>query len=73
MKYKTPVRTCIIVRCHKFILNKRWLSSAGSKTKRVLTRAALEGSSDWLRGLKRMYYYCRLVPAGSAFLTKLFR
>jgi hypothetical protein len=40
--------------------------SLGFKKRTCFLKIALEGSSDWLRGL---YYYCgRLVPAGSAFL-----
>ena len=47
-----------------------FLSSAGfQETKRVLTRAAIEGSSDWLRGLKECIIIGRLIPAGSAFLN----
>ena len=47
-----------------------FLSAAGfQETKRVLTKAALEGSSDWLRGLKECIILGRLIPAGSAFLN----
>ena len=47
-----------------------FLSAAGfQETKRVLTKAAIEGSSDWLRGLKECIIIGRLIPAGSAFLN----
>ena len=47
-----------------------FLSSAGfQETKRVLTKAAIEGSSDWLRGLKECIIVGRLIPAGSTFLN----
>ena len=47
-----------------------FLSSAGfQETKRVLTKAAIEGSSDWLRGLKECVIIGRISPAGSAFLN----
>jgi hypothetical protein len=47
-----------------------FLSSAGfQETKKVLTRAALEGSSDWLRGLKECIIVGRIIPAGSTFLN----
>lgn len=47
-----------------------FLSAAGfQETKRVLTKAAIEGSCDWLRGLKECIIVGRLIPAGSAFLN----
>ena len=47
-----------------------FLSAAGfQETKKVLTKAALEGNSDWLRGLKECIMVGRLIPAGSAFLN----
>jgi hypothetical protein len=47
-----------------------FLSAAGfQETKRVLTKAALEGTTDWLRGLKECVIIGRLIPAGSAFLN----
>nr|YP_009545354.1 hypothetical protein [Mallomonas splendens]AYO28508.1 hypothetical protein [Mallomonas splendens] len=47
-----------------------FLSAAGfQETKRVLTKAALEGSTDWLRGLKECIIVGRLIPAGSTFLN----
>ncbi len=47
-----------------------FLSSAGfQETKRVLTKAAMEGSVDWLRGLKECVIIGRVIPAGSTFLN----
>ena len=47
-----------------------FLSSAGfQETRRVLTKAAIEGTSDWLRGLKECVIIGRLIPAGSSFLN----
>jgi DNA-directed RNA polymerase subunit beta' len=38
-----------------------------TKTTRVLTEAAIEGKSDWLRGLKENVIIGRLIPAGTGF------
>ena len=47
-----------------------FLSAAGfQETKKVLTRAAIEGATDWLRGLKECIIIGRLIPAVSAFLN----
>ena len=47
-----------------------FLSAAGfQETKRVLSKAALEGSRDWLRGLKECVIVGRMIPAGSTFLN----
>ena len=47
-----------------------FLSAAGfQETKRILAKAAIEGSQDWLRGLKECIIVGRLIPAGSAFLN----
>jgi DNA-directed RNA polymerase subunit beta' len=47
-----------------------FLSAAGfQETKRMLAKAAIEGSTDWLRGLKECIIIGRLIPAGSAFLN----
>lgn len=47
-----------------------FLSAAGfQETKRVLSKAAIEGNTDWLRGLKECVIIGRLIPAGSAFLN----
>jgi DNA-directed RNA polymerase subunit beta' len=39
------------------------------ETTRVLTEAAIEGKSDWLRGLKENVIIGRLIPAGTGFGT----
>jgi len=39
------------------------------ETTRVLTEAAIEGKSDWLRGLKENVIIGRLIPAGTGFNT----
>jgi len=69
--YKTPNFEPILLSATTSSLSKDgFLSSAGfQETKRVLTKAALEGSSDWLRGLKECIIIGRLIPAGSAFLN----
>jgi hypothetical protein len=47
-----------------------FLSAAGfQQTKKVLAKAAVEGTTDWLRGLKECVIIGRLIPAGSAFLN----
>jgi DNA-directed RNA polymerase subunit beta' len=47
-----------------------FLSAAGfQETKRILAKAAIEGSTDWLRGLKECIIVGRLIPAGSTFLN----
>ena len=37
------------------------------ETTRVLTRAAIQGKTDWLRGLKENAITGRLIPAGTGF------
>ncbi|MEO0374428.1 MAG: hypothetical protein AAF329_07290, partial [Cyanobacteria bacterium P01_A01_bin.17] len=39
------------------------------ETTRVLTEAAIQGKSDWLRGLKENVIIGRLIPAGTGFNT----
>jgi hypothetical protein len=47
-----------------------FLSAAGfQETKKILTKAAIEGTTDWLRGLKECVIIGRLIPAGSAFFN----
>jgi DNA-directed RNA polymerase subunit beta' len=47
-----------------------FLSAAGfQETRKILTKAAVEGSTDWLRGLKESIMSGRMIPAGSAFLN----
>ena len=53
----------------KASLNTDSFVSAASfqETTRVLTEAAIEGKSDWLRGLKENVIIGRLIPAGTGF------
>ena len=71
LNYKTPKYEPILLSATNSSLSKDgFLSAAGfQETKRVLTKAAIEGSSDWLRGLKECVIIGRLIPAGSAFLN----
>jgi len=71
VNYKTPKYEPILLSATNSSLSKDgFLSAAGfQETKRVLTKAAIEGSSDWLRGLKECVIIGRLIPAGSAFLN----
>jgi len=71
LSYKLPTFEPILRSATNSSLNKDgFLSAAGfQETKRVLTKAAIEGSCDWLRGLKECIIIGRLIPAGSAFLN----
>jgi hypothetical protein len=71
VNYKTPKYEPLLLSATNSSLSKDgFLSAAGfQETKRVLTKAAIEGSSDWLRGLKECVIIGRLIPAGSAFLN----
>ena len=71
LNYKMPKYEPILLSATNSSLSKDgFLSAAGfQETKRVLTKAAIEGSSDWLRGLKECVIIGRLIPAGSAFLN----
>ncbi len=68
---KTPKYEPILMSTTNSSLNKDgFLSAAGfQETKRMLSKAAIEGSTDWLRGLKECIIIGRLIPAGSAFLN----
>jgi len=70
-KYKTPQYEPLFLSTTNSSLSKDgFLSAAGfQETKRVLTKATIEGTSDWLRGLKECVIIGRLIPAGSAFLN----
>lgn len=70
-QYKAPKYQPLLLSATNSSLSKDgFLSAAGfQETKRVLTKAAIEGSSDWLRGLKECIIIGRLIPAGSAFLN----
>ena len=69
--YKTPKYEPILMSATNASLSKDgFLSASGfQETKRILTKAAIEGSSDWLRGLKECIIIGRLIPAGSSFLN----
>ena len=71
INYKTPKYEPILMSATNSSLSKDgFLSSAGfQETKRILAKAAVEGSSDWLRGLKECIIVGRLIPAGSSFLN----
>lgn len=71
VKRKLPVYEPVLLSATNSALNKDgFLSSAGfQETKKVLTKAAVEGTSDWLRSLKESVIIGRLIPAGSAFLN----
>jgi DNA-directed RNA polymerase subunit beta' len=65
-----PVQyTPILMGITKASLNTDSFISAASfqETTRVLTEAAIEGKSDWLRGLKENVIIGRLIPAGTGF------
>lgn len=50
------------------LLTESFISSASfQETTRVLTKAAIEGKVEWLRGLKENVILGRLVPAGTGF------
>ena len=47
-----------------------FLAAAGfQETRFVLTKAAIEGQKDWIRGLKESIIIGRLIPAGTGFLA----
>ncbi|MGB0562198.1 MAG: DNA-directed RNA polymerase subunit beta' [Spirulinaceae cyanobacterium] len=67
-----PARyTPVLLGITKASLNTDSFISAASfqETTRVLTEAAIEGKSDWLRGLKENVIIGRLIPAGTGFAT----
>ena len=70
-QYKTPTFQPKLLSATNSSLNKDgFLSAAGfQETRKILTKAAIEGSSDWLRGLKESLMSGRMIPAGSAFLN----
>jgi hypothetical protein len=69
--YKSPYFEPILLSATNSSLNKDgFLSAAGfQETKRVLGKAAMEGTTDWLRGLKECIIVGRLIPAGSTFFN----
>jgi DNA-directed RNA polymerase subunit beta' len=69
--YRTPIfEPKLLSATSSSIKKEGFLSAAGfQETRRVLTRAAIEGKCDWLRGLKESIITGRIMPAGSAFLN----
>ncbi|MGK7920545.1 MAG: DNA-directed RNA polymerase subunit beta' [Trichodesmium sp.] len=65
----TAEYTPMLLGITKASLNTDSFISAASfqETTRVLTEAAIEGKSDWLRGLKENVIIGRLIPAGTGF------
>jgi DNA-directed RNA polymerase subunit beta' len=63
--------TPVLLGITKASLNTDSFISAASfqETTRVLTQAAIEGKSDWLRGLKENVIIGRLIPAGTGYNT----
>jgi len=63
------IYTPVLLGITKASLNTDSFISAASfqETARVLTEAAIEGKSDWLRGLKENVIIGRLIPAGTGF------
>ncbi|NJM64200.1 MAG: DNA-directed RNA polymerase subunit beta' [Acaryochloris sp. RU_4_1] len=63
--------TPVLLGITKASLNTDSFISAASfqETTRVLTEAAIQGKSDWLRGLKENVIIGRLIPAGTGFNT----
>ncbi len=61
--------TPVLLGITKASLNTDSFISAASfqETTRVLTEAAIQGKSDWLRGLKENVIIGRLIPAGTGF------
>ena len=50
------------------LMTESFISAASfQETTRVLTKAAVEGKVEWLRGLKENVILGRLVPAGTGF------
>jgi hypothetical protein len=70
-QYKIPKYEPLLTSSTNSSLSKDgFLSAAGfQETKKVLTRAAIEGTTDWLRSLKECIILGRLIPAGSSFLN----
>ena len=64
--------TPVLLGITKASLNTDSFVSAASfqETTRVLTEAAIEGKSDWLRGLKENVIIGRLIPAGTGFSSQ---
>ena len=70
---KTAFYEPVLLGITKASLNTDSFVSAASfqETTRVLTKAAIEGKVDWLRGLKENVIIGRLIPAGTGFHTSI--
>lgn len=70
INYRLPSYEPIILSATIISLSKDgFLSPAGfQETKKILTRSALEVTSDWLQNLKECIIVGRVIPAGSSFL-----
>ena len=72
MNFRNPVKATyspLVLGITKAALATESFISAASfqETTRVLTQAAIEGKTDWLRGLKENVILGRLIPAGTGF------
>jgi len=72
MNFRNPVKATyspLVLGVTKAALATESFISAASfqETTRVLTQAAIEGKTDWLRGLKENVILGRLIPAGTGF------
>jgi DNA-directed RNA polymerase subunit beta' len=68
LQYKTPEYEPLLLSATNSSLSKDgFYQRLVFKKRNVLTKAAIEGSSDWLRGLKECIIIGRLIPAGSFF------
>ena len=70
-KKKSSFYIPVLLGITKASLNAESFISAASfqETTRVLTKAAIEGEVDWLRGLKENVIIGQLIPAGTGFNT----
>lgn len=70
-KKKSSFYLPVLLGITKASLNAESFISAASfqETTRVLTKAAIEGEVDWLRGLKENVIIGQLIPAGTGFNT----
>jgi DNA-directed RNA polymerase subunit beta' len=72
MNFRSPVKASyrpLVMGVTKAALATESFISAASfqETTRILTQAAVEGKTDWLRGLKENVILGRLIPAGTGF------
>lgn len=69
--YDIPTYKPKLVSIKNYSLNSNSFISNASfqQTKKILTKAAIEGNKDWLNGLKESIILGRPIPAGSTFLN----